>query len=74
MRDRRRLYNSLAAPNEYNKLELPGAWEPLGSSCTSQFSEDSRAQNFVSHGDKIRRSQDGVGSHYVTFSALFYGS
>ena len=59
----RRLCSSPAAPNEFHKLELSGAWEPPCSSGSSQFSEDSRAQNFVSHGDKIRRLKDGVCSY-----------
>ena len=48
----RQLEASAAAPHEYTKLELPGAWEPRGSSHSSQPGEDSRAQSFVSHGNK----------------------
>jgi hypothetical protein len=52
LRTWRRLLISLTALNESTKLELSGAWEPSSNSCTSQFGEVSRAQTFVSDGDK----------------------
>jgi hypothetical protein len=48
----RRLENSATAPNEYSKLELPGVWEPRGSSHPSQPDEGSRAHSFVFNGNK----------------------
>ena len=49
-----RLELNPAAPNEHIKLELPGAWELNGSSCSSPLGEGSRAQSFVFNGDKTR--------------------
>ena len=56
----RRLLISPAAPNEYSKLELPRAWEPRGSSSSSQLGEELRAHSFVSNGNETRRSGDGI--------------
>uniref|UniRef100_A0A2N9I5C2 DUF4283 domain-containing protein n=1 Tax=Fagus sylvatica TaxID=28930 RepID=A0A2N9I5C2_FAGSY len=56
----RRLLISPTSPNEYSKLELSGAWEPRGSSSSSQLGEESRAHSFVSNGNKTRRSEDGI--------------
>ena len=55
-----RLLISPTSPKEYSKLELPGAWEPRGSSSSSQLGEESRAHSFVSNGNKTQRSEDGI--------------
>jgi hypothetical protein len=43
----RQLLCNPAGPNEAVQLELPRAWEPLDSSCSSQFGEDESAPDPV---------------------------
>jgi hypothetical protein len=50
---RRRLRNNPTMPNESSKLELPRAWEPLGSSGPSPIGEREEAQFGFPHGNQI---------------------
>ena len=61
--------------NDCPELELPRAWEPLGSGGPRRFGEEKRSHNFVSHGNRIGSSgngndKDGVGFRFYVSSTI----
>ena len=61
-----RLRSSPAEPNNYLKLELPGAWEPTCSRSSFSVGERRGSQSFVSYEDKAIHGRDATDSGRIT--------